>query len=112
MVRHIESNGVEKAILRKLCKLELPPPDWAAAEATKSQQHAPFSSAAFDQLAKPNPVTDVFFGSRWLILALRTIAPLVVTQSSVSWLWTSVFFSTFLDETISPIGLPDTLGGF
>ena len=61
------------------------------AEATKSQQHSSFSSSAFDQLPQPVPVVDVFFGSWWLISALRTAVRPVVIYFSVFWLWTAFF---------------------
>lgn len=61
------------------------------AEATKSQHHSPFSSTAFDQLTQPVPVVDIFFGSWWLVLALRTATRPAVIYMSFSWLWTSVF---------------------
>ena len=65
-------------------------------EATKSQQHSPFSSAAFDRLPQPVPVVDVFFGSWWLVSALRTAVRPVVIYFSVFWLWTA-----FLDGLVS-----------
>lgn len=60
-------------------------------EATKSQHHSPFSSTAFDQLAQPVPVVDIFFGSWWLVLALRTATRPAVIYISFLWLWTSAF---------------------
>ena len=62
------------------------------AAATKSQHHSPFSSTAFDQLPQPVPVVDIFFGSWWLILALRTVTRPVIIYFSGFWLWTSNFF--------------------
>lgn len=63
----------------------------AEAGATKSQQHSPFSSGAFDRLPQPVPVVDVFFGSWWLVSALRTAIRPVVIYFSVFWLWTAFF---------------------
>ena len=63
-----------------------------SAAATESRHHSPFSSTAFDRLVQPVPVVDIFFGSWWLILALRTVTRPVVIYYSVSWLWSSNFF--------------------
>ncbi|KAL9130929.1 MAG: hypothetical protein Q9175_006901, partial [Cornicularia normoerica] len=51
--------------------------DGRLAEATKGQQHSPFSSSAFGRLPQPVPVVDVFFGSWWLVSALRTAEHIV-----------------------------------
>ena len=65
----------------------------ALAEATtvQQEQHSPFSARAFDQLPQPVPIVDVFFGSRWLVLALRTATRPVVIYLSTVWLWTFTF---------------------
>ena len=60
------------------------------AAAPKSQHHSPFSSSVFDQLPEPIPVVDIFVGSWWLILALRTATRPVVIYCSVSWMWGSL----------------------
>ena len=57
------------------------------AAATETQHHSPFNSTAFDQLPQPVPVVDVFFGSWWLLLALRTATRPVIIYISLSWLW-------------------------
>ena len=62
------------------------------AEATKSQLHSPFSSTAFDQLAQPIPVVDIFFGSWWLALALRTATRPVIIYFSFFWIWSSILY--------------------
>lgn len=50
-----------------------------SAAATKSEHKSPFSSTAFDRLPEPIPVVNIFIGSWWLTLALRTATgPLVV----------------------------------
>lgn len=77
-----------------------PPP----AEATKSQQHSPFSSGAFDRLPQPVPVLDVFFGSWWLVSALRTAVRPVVIYLSVSWLW-KAFFNSLVSTVVVVIYL-------
>ena len=74
------------------------PPDGPPAEATKGQQHSSFSSSAFDRLPQPVPVIDVFFGSWWLISALRTVTRPVMIYFSIFWLWT-----TFFDGLVSTI---------
>ena len=68
------------------------PLDGPSAAATKSQHHSPFSSTAFDQLPQPVPVVDIFFGSWWLILALRTATRPVVIYYSFTWLQESITF--------------------
>ncbi len=73
------------------------PLDGVPAEATKRQQHSPFSSRAFDRLPQPVPVVDVFFGSWWLVSALRTATRPVAIYFSVFWLWTAIpFFDSFI----------------
>ena len=62
------------------------------AAATQSEHHSPFSSTAFDQLPKPVPVVNIFFGSWWLILALRTVTRPVVIYCSFFWVWSSIAF--------------------
>lgn len=68
------------------------PPDGPPAEATKGQQHSSFSSSAFDTLPHPVPVIDVFFGSWWLVSALRTATRPVMIYFSVFWLWTTFLY--------------------
>ena len=55
-------------------------------EATTAQ-HSPFTSRAFDRLPQPVPIADVFFGSWWLVLALRTTTRPVVIFFSIYWAW-------------------------
>lgn len=74
------------------------------AEATKRQQHSPFSSSAFDRLPQPVPVVDVFFGSWWFISALRTATRPVVIYFSVFWMWTA-FFDGFVSTIVVAIYL-------
>ena len=58
------------------------------AEVTRDQQHSRFSSTAFDRLPQPVLVVDVFFGSWWLLSALRTATrPVVIYYSVFIWLW-------------------------
>lgn len=73
--------------------------DGPPAEAAKSQQHSPFSSRAFDRLPQPVPVVDVFFGSWWLVSALRTATRPVVIYLSIFWLWTA-FFDGFVSTIV------------
>lgn len=61
------------------------------AEATKGHKQSPFSSSAFDRLPQPVAVVDVFFGSWWLVSALRTATRLVVIWLSGFLLWTQSF---------------------
>ena len=81
---HIAEGSHEEHAEAGATSLNEPP-----ATATKSQHHSPFSSTAFDQLPQPIPVVDIFFGSWWLILALRTATRPVVIYLSVFWLWTA-----------------------
>ena len=64
--------------------------DEPPAAAPKSQHHSPFSSTVFDQLPEPIPVVDIFVGSWWLILALRTATRSVVIYLSFFWIWNSL----------------------
>ena len=51
-------------------------------------KHSRFSSTAFDRLPQPVLVEDVFFGSWWLLSALRTATrPVVIYYSVFFWLW-------------------------
>ena len=68
------------------------PLDGPETKATNNQHHSPFSSTAFDQLPQPVPVVDIFFGSWWFVLALRTATRPVVIYFSLIWMWTSIFF--------------------
>lgn len=78
--------------------------DGRLAEATKGQQHSPFSSSAFGRLPQPVPVVDVFFGSWWLVSALRTAVRPAVIYLSVSWIGTT-FFDTLVSTVIVAIYL-------
>ena len=70
------------------------PPDGSQGEAANHRQESSFGSTAFDHLPQPVPVVDIFFGSWWLVSALRTATrPVVIYQPSV-WIWTSVPIST------------------
>lgn len=84
---HVGEGNDEENAIAGATPLNGPP-----AEATKSQHHSPFSSTAFDQLAQPVPVVDIFFGSWWLVLALRTATRPVVIYISSFWLWTSALY--------------------
>ena len=84
---HIAEGSHEEHAEAGATSLNEPP-----AAATKSQHHSPFSSTAFDQLPQPIPVVDIFFGSWWLILALRTATRLLDMYFSWYWLWTSIPF--------------------
>ena len=64
-------------------------------KATKGQQHSQFSSSAFDRLPQPVPVVDVFFGSWWPVLALRTATRPVVFFYSIYWIWSSILYGVF-----------------
>ena len=76
------------------------------AAATKSQHHSPFSSTAFDQLPQPVPVVDIFFGSWWLILALRTATRPVVIFFSYIWVWTLYLDYTSLMPLTIHLSIP------
>lgn len=62
----------------------------AEATTVQQEQHSPFSSRAFDQLPQPVPIVDVFFGSWWLVLALRTATRPVVIYLSVFWMYNGI----------------------
>ena len=67
----------------------------AEAATVQQEQHSPFSSRAFDRLPQPVPVEDVFFGSWWLVLALRTATRPGVIYFSTFWMWpTSIVVSS------------------
>lgn len=83
---HVEEGNHEEDAEAGAIPLDGPP-----AEATKGHEHSPFSSSAFDRLPNPVPVVDVFFGSWWLVSALRTATRPVVIYFSVFWLWTALF---------------------
>ena len=77
------------------------PPDGPPIGATESQQHSLFSSTAFDRLPQPVPVVDVFFGSWWLVSALRTATRPVVIYVSALWLWSPYPNSVILTAAIA-----------
>ena len=68
-------------------------PNGPQVETTDNRQDSPFSSTAFDQLPQPVPVVDIFFGSWWLLSALRTLTRPMVIFLSTFWIWMS--FPTF-----------------
>ena len=72
------------------------PPIALPATATNGQHQSPFSSTAFDRLPQPVPVGDIFFGSWWLILALRTATRPVVIFYSYSLMCSSLLYSSII----------------
>lgn len=64
------------------------------ATATKSEHESPFSSTAFDRLPEPVPVVNIFIGSWWLTLALRTATRPLVVYFSFFWVSSSFPFGS------------------
>ena len=71
-------------------------PERSSVHDTTKRQPSQFTSTAFDGIPQPVPVVDVFFGSWWLVSAVRMAIRFVVIYSSTSFATTIVSYGLIL----------------